>query len=155
MVIRLVKALVVYYSMYGNTEKIAKALASGLESGGVDVDVIKVDAVSFDGFGGVDLLCVGSPVHAWSVSKPVKEFLERLNNVKGLTGKKAFSFDTKLSSGRLAGSAGGKIERKLEELGLAIARNSESAIVKGVKGPLQENAEETFKQIGAELAKTL
>ena len=151
----LVKALIVYYSMYGNTEKVAKALASGLESGGVDVDVVRVDAVSFDGFGGVDLLCVGSPVHVWSVSKPVKEFLERLKNVKGLTGKKAFSFDTKMSRGRLAGSAGGKIERKLKDLGLTIVRNSESAIVKGMKGPLQEGAEETFQQIGAELAKML
>jgi flavodoxin len=87
----MVKALVIYYSMYGNTEKVAKALASGLESGGVDVAVVSVDAVSFDDFGEVDLLCVGSPVHAWGVSKPVKEFLERLKNVKGLTGKKAFS----------------------------------------------------------------
>ena len=151
----MVKALVAYYSMYGNTEKVAKALASGLESGGVDVDVVSVDAVSFDDFGGVDLLCVGSPVHAWSMSKPVKNFLERLKDVKGLTGKKAFSFDTKLSKARLAGSAGGKIERKLKDLGLTTARNSESAIVKGLKGPLQESTEETFKQIGTKLTKTL
>lgn len=84
-----------------------------------------------------------------------REFLERLRNVKNLTRKKSFSFDTKLSRGRLAGSAGDKIERKLKDFGLTIARNSESAIVTGWKGPLQENAEETFKQIGVELAKML
>jgi flavodoxin len=148
----MMKALVVYDSMYGNTEKVAKALAEGLESGGVDVDVVKVDAVKFDELDTVDLLCVGSPVHAWNASKPVKEFLERLKSVKGLSGKKAFAFDTKMKS-RLAGSAGGKIERKLKGLGFTIVKPSESAIVKGREGPLEENAEEAFKQIGAELAK--
>ena len=67
------KALVVYDSVYGNTEKIAKALASGLESGGVDVSVVKVNAIRFDELGGVDLLCVGSPVHGWNTSKPIRE----------------------------------------------------------------------------------
>jgi flavorubredoxin len=149
-----VKALVVYDSVYGNTEKVAKALAAGLDSGGVDVDVVKVDAVKLDELGEVNLLCVGAPVHAWNASKPVKEFLERLKSVEGLAGKKAFAFDTKMKS-RLAGSAGGKIERKLKDLGLNIVKHSESAIVEGREGPLEESAEGTFKQIGAELAKTL
>jgi flavodoxin len=148
------KALVVYYSMYGNTEKVARALAKGLEEGGVEVDVVKVDAVKFDELGGVDLLVVGSPVHAWSASKPVKEFLERLKSVEGLSGKKGFAFDTKMKS-RLTGSAGGKIEMKLKDLGLTITKPSVSAIVKGREGPLEEDAEETFKQIGAELAKIM
>ena len=151
----MVKALVVYYSMYGNTEKVAMALAVGLESGGVDVSVVKVDAVKFDELGGVDLLCVGSPVHGWSPSKPVKEFLERLKSAEGLTGKKAFAFDTKMYRSRLAGSAGGKIEGKLKSMGLTIAKPSESAIVKGDKGPLEEMAEESFKHIGAELGQML
>jgi flavodoxin len=147
------KALVVYDSMFGNTEKVAKALAAGLGSGEVDVGVVKVDSVKFDELGGVDLLCVGCPVHAWNMSKPMKEFLERLKTVEGLSGKKAFAFDTKAKS-RLAGGAGGKIESKLKDLGFTIVRHSESAIVKGREGPLEEGAEERFKQIGAELAKT-
>jgi flavorubredoxin len=149
-----VKALVVFDSVYGNTEKVAKALAAGLESAGVDVGVVKVDAVKFDELGELDLLCVGSPVHAWSASKPVKEFLERLKNVEGLSGKKAFAFDTKMK-GRLAGSAGGKIEGNMKDLGLTITKHSESAIVKSREGPLEEGTEGTFKQIGAELAKML
>jgi flavorubredoxin len=148
------KALVVYHSLYGNTEKIAKALAAGLNTGGVNVDVVKVKAVKFDELSKIDLLCVGSPVHAWNASKPVKEFLEHLKSVEGLSGKKAFAFDTKMKS-RLAGSAGGKIERKLKDLGFTIARPSESAIVVGREGPLEENAEGRFKQIGAELARIL
>ena len=150
----MVKVLIVYYSMFGNTKKIAESLAEGLRSGGVDSSVVKAEVVRFDELCEFDLLCVGSPVHAWSVSKPVEEFLERLKSVKDLSGKKAFAFDTKMKS-RFAGSAGGKIERKLKDLGLTIAKPSESAIVKDREGPLEEDAEETFKQIGTELAKML
>lgn len=149
------EGLVVYHSMYGNTEKIAKALAKGLEGGGVEVNVVAVDAVNFDELSGVDLLCVGSPVQAWNVSKPVKEFLERLKTVQGLSSKKAFAFDTKMSKSWMAGGAGGKIERKLKDLGLTIVKPSVSAIVRGREGPLEDGAEEKFRQIGNELAKTL
>ena len=148
------KAAVVYYSMFGNTEKVAKALAEGLESGGVDVEVVNVDGVNFEELNKVDLLCVGSPVQAWNVSKPVKGFLDRLKDVKGLSGKKAFAFDTKMRM-RLAGSAREKIEKLLKDLGFIITRHSESAFVKDREGPLEENAEVTFRQIGAELAKMI
>ena len=86
----------------------------------VEANFIKVDKVEVDGLGRFDLLCIGSPTHAWNASDPVKEFLERLKSVKGLSGKKAFAFDTKMKS-RLAGSAGKKIESKLD-LGLTIAK---------------------------------
>ena len=149
------KALVVYYSMYGNTEKVAKALVSGLEDGGVEADIAKADAAKLDDIVNVDLLVVGSPTHAWNASKPIKEFLERLKSMKDLSGKKAFASDTKMSKSRLAGSAGGKIEGKLKGLGLTAVKPHVSAVVKGIEGPLEEGAEETFKQIGTELAKTL
>jgi flavorubredoxin len=150
------KALVAYDSLYGNTERIAKALAQGLESEGVDVSVAKVGMVDFDELAKVDLLCVGAPIHAWNASKPVKDFLERLKTEKGsaLHGKKGFSFDTKVKS-RLAGSAADKIEGKLKEIGLTIIRKSESAVVNGREGPLEESAEKTFRLIGVDLAKKL
>ncbi len=146
--------MVVYFSLFGNTEKIAKALAMGLKSGGVVVDVVKVDFVSFNELSKYDLLCVGSPVHGWNAAKPVKEFLDSLMNAKGLRGKKGFAFDTKMKS-RLAGSAGGKIENKVQDAGLTIARHSESAVVLGREGPLEAGAEARFNQIGSELAKIL
>jgi flavodoxin len=148
------KALIVYHSLFGNTEKVANALATGLQSGGCDAETVKVDAVNFSSLSDVDLLCVGTPVHAFNISKPVKEFLEQLMNQKDLSGKKAFAFDTKMKS-RLAGTAGGKIEKKLKELGIEIVRPAKSAVVKGREGPLEEGAEETFKQIGAELARMM
>ncbi len=148
------KVLIVYDSVYGNTEKLARFLASGLENGGVHVEVVKVDSVEPGKISSYDLLCIGTPVHAWGPSKSTKEFLERLKSAEGLTGKKAFAFDTKMKS-RLAGTAGGKVEGKLKDLGMTIARPSESVIVLGREGPLEESAEGKFKQIGTELAKIL
>jgi flavorubredoxin len=149
------KALVVYDSVFGNTEKVARALARGLEDGGVGVECVRVDAVKFDELSGNDLLVIGGPVHGWNVSKPIKEFLERLKSMEGLSGKKAFAFDTKMGRSMLAGDAGGKIERKLKSLGLKIIKAHASAVVKGRQGPLEEGSEETFKQLGTELAKMM
>jgi len=145
------KALVVYDSVFGNTEKLANALASGLTSGEVDVDVVKVDSVKLEELSAVDLLCVGSPTHAWNASKSTKEFLEHLLTVQGLEGKKAFAFATKMTS-RLSGDAGRKIENKLKDAGLTVARRAYTAIVEGREGPLEEGAEEALKKIGEELA---
>ena len=100
------------------------------------------------------MLCVGAPTHAWNASQPVKEFLEHLASITGLKGKKAFAFDTQYGS-RLAGSGGAKIEKKLATLGLTIVKPSQSAIVKKREGPLEENAENAFKQTGLELSKLL
>ena len=148
------KALVVYDSMFGNTVKIANSLAAGLKNDGVDADIVKADAVKVDELGGVDLLCVGSPVHAWNMTKAVKEFLDGLKGTAGLAGKRAFAFDTKMKT-RFSGSAADKIEKKLKDAGFVIAKRNETAIVKAKEGPLEEGAEEAFTQIGAELAKTL
>ena len=141
-----------YYSMFGNTETIAKALAMGLRTGGVDADAVAVDSVKPDEVRTADLLCVGSPVHAWNISKPIKDFLAHLKSDESLKGKTAFAFDTKMKS-RLAGRAGDKIERALKAIGFLIVKSSESAIVEGREGPLEEGAEATFKQIGLELVK--
>ena len=145
------KALVAYYSLHGNTEKIARALAMGLQSGGCDVETVKVDSVEFGKINDIDLLCLGTPVHAWNISRPTKEFLGQLEKLEGFHGKKAFAFDTKFKS-RMAGSAGGKIEKRLKRLGFEIIKPAMSAIVKGTEGPLEEGAEESFRQTGSELA---
>ena len=39
------KAIVIFDTVFGNTEKIARALASGIEKQGIEVDCVKVDEV--------------------------------------------------------------------------------------------------------------
>ncbi len=69
------KALVVYESIFGNTRAVAEAVAKGLRGrleprvmAQVEVDVIEVGQAPED-VSGVDLLVVGGPIHAWSMSR--------------------------------------------------------------------------------------
>jgi flavorubredoxin len=145
------KAAVIYDTKFGNTEKIARALSEGMKRGGLAVDCLKINDVDLGKLGEYDMLAVGAPTHAFRISVPMKEFLRKLENVD-LRGKKGFAFDTRLKS-RFAGSAANGIEKKLKELGLRIIRDYASAIVAGTEGPLEENAEKRFEEIGSEIAK--
>lgn len=64
------RALVVFESMFGNTERIARAVADGLEAAGVPTRVGEVSATPTELPSSVDLLVVGAPTHAFSLSRP-------------------------------------------------------------------------------------
>ena len=147
------RAIIVYDTKFGNTEKIAKALAEGMKKEGVNVDCLKIDQVDVSKLGEYDMLAIGGPTHGFGLSEPMKDFLQKLENVN-LSGKKAVAFDTKLKS-RFAGSAGKRIEKKLEKLGMSIVKSHVSAVVNGREGPIEESAEKTFSQIGVNVAKSL
>jgi len=147
------KGIVIYDTKFGNTEKIARALARGMEKQEVKVVCVKTDEVDVDKLVEYDFLAIGGPTHALGVSKPMKAFLEKLRSVD-IKGKKAFAFDTKYKSW-LAGSAGKGIEKTLKELGMSIVKPHSSAPVKAAEGPLEEGMEEMFEQIGSEIAKLI
>jgi flavodoxin len=142
-------AIVVYDTKFGNTEKIAKSLASGMNERGIEVDCVKVGDVQINKLTEYNLIAIGGPTHGFGMSKPIKEFIEKFNHID-LRDKKAFAFDTK-NRGRW-GSAAKGIEKRLKGIGMNIVKPCDSAIVMGLKGPLQDDMERKFKQIGAELA---
>ncbi|HEU5268749.1 MAG TPA: flavodoxin domain-containing protein [Jatrophihabitans sp.] len=63
------RSLIVYESMYGNTRQVAEAIADGCRRAG---DATAVRAADFmpSRLAGVDLLVLGGPTHAWSMSRP-------------------------------------------------------------------------------------
>ena len=63
------RALVVYESMFGNTEAVARAVADGLAEMH-DVDLREVSQAPTEVIGRVDLIVVGGPTHAFSLSRP-------------------------------------------------------------------------------------
>lgn len=63
-------ALVVVESMFGNTEHLARAVADGLRDAGVDAAVVDVSAAPVDLSADLDLLVLGAPTHAFSLSRP-------------------------------------------------------------------------------------
>ena len=63
------QALIVFESMFGNTERVAKAVADGLRSEGFDVDLRNVVSAPERLHLGYDLLVLGAPTHAFSLSR--------------------------------------------------------------------------------------
>lgn len=149
------KALILFDTLFGNTEKIARCLAEGLEEAGVQAKCASIKDAEIDGLAEYDLLALGAPTQYLTVSKPMKVFLERIKG-RDLKGVHGFAFDTKLDS-FLSGSAAKFIEKKLEEAGLEIMKARRSAIVEGQKGKaaLKPGMEELFRLVGKELGAVL
>jgi flavodoxin len=84
------KALIVYDSMFGNTEKVAQAIG-----GALGTQVIRVGDFKPEHLAGLDLLIVGSPTQAFQPLKPVKAFLKDIP-AGALKGTKVAAFDTRV-----------------------------------------------------------
>ncbi len=128
---RRARVLVAYGSRFGNTRRLAEALARGLQQHpDIEVECRSVRDVDVAHLGRYDLLALGGPTEMFTASKEVKEFLLRIPE-RSLAGSNGFAFETKLAM-RLSGSAGKYIERRLEHLGAAIVRPYATAIVRGM-----------------------
>lgn len=70
-------ALIVYYSLTGNTEKVAHAIQKGLEKAGRHVTVKKIDDAENEDLYMYDLVCFGTPVIHSLPANPVLEFIKK------------------------------------------------------------------------------
>lgn len=154
------KAIVLFDTLFGNTEKIAARISRGLRDAGLEAQVVNIKAANVGELVTYDLLAIGAPTQYFTASKPLKEFLDRLKAVD-LKGRYGFAFDTKLES-RFSGSAAKFIEKKLVEHGLEIIRPRASAIVIDQKKTgkvgetvLKEGMEDLFESIGKEIGMLL
>jgi flavodoxin len=138
------KALVVYDSVFGNTEKVARAIGDALGA-----RVLRVTAVEPGKFEGIELLIVGSPTRAFSPTKGTKAFLKRIP-AGGLEGVAVAAFDTRMDpkdvgSGiytlfaRLFGYAAGPIAKRLQKKGGRLLVRPEGFFVTASEGPLRDN----------------
>ncbi len=67
----MVRAVVVYESMYGNTHLVADAVADGLRSvDGVEAEVVGVAHASAEVLAGADVVVVGGPTHVHGMTRP-------------------------------------------------------------------------------------
>ena len=130
------KALVVYDSVYGNTEKIAKAIGGAITG---DVRVLRVSEVNPSELETIDLFIVGSPTHGGRPTPAIKEFLRKMpaNALKNVS---VTSFDTRVTNilARAFGYAAGRIADSLKDKGGRLAAVPEGFIVEGTKGPVKE-----------------
>ena len=163
------RALVVVESMFGNTKEIAGAVADGLgESTGVDL--IEVNDAPREVRADTGMLVVGGPTHAFGMSRPatrqdattqagrdpatdgigIREWLERLE--PGSHPGLAASFDTRIVSPRVPGSAARAAQKRLKKFGFRPVMPAESFYVTGTPGPLVDGELERARGWGDLLA---
>jgi len=132
------KALVVYDSVYGNTEKIARAMAEAITPSS-EVKVLRAGEANPSELESIDLLIAGSPTHGGRPTPPVQDFLNKIAQ-QSLRGIKVAAFDTRATSkfAKIFGNAAGRIARNLERKGGNLVVAPEGFFVTGTRGPLKE-----------------
>jgi flavodoxin I len=140
------KTLIVYDSTYGNTEEIARTIATAVAPNG-DVAALRVGEADPMELASLDLLIVGSPTQGGRPTPAIQGFLSKIP-ANDLTHVQVTSFDTRISDQeqgmalrilmRLLGYAAGRIARSLQEKGGVLATPLEGFIVEGKEGPLKQ-----------------
>lgn len=167
------QALVIYESMFGNTRDVARAVGSGLFRH-MDVEVVEVGTATQRIGPEVDLLVVGGPTHAFSMSRastrtdaaeqtgasrPVSQGIGVREWLAGLSvassGIPAAAFDTRVSSPRVPGSAARGMQKRLKRSGFELIAPVESFWVTGTVGPLLPRETERAKAWGEQLGRTM
>lgn len=145
------RALIVYESIWGNTEQIARAIAEALQAE-MTVEVIDAQTAP-ESVADYDLVIVGGPTHAFSMSRPmtrqnavdqqhapklvtkgIREWLDALQPVTNAI--PALAFDTRIDSPRLPGSAAKAARHELRSHGFHVPVKAETFRVRAAEGPL-------------------
>lgn len=160
------KVLIIYDSMYGNTEKIAKAIAGAFISSDKAKILRTSEAPSWD-LKSINLLIVGSPTHGGKPTPDLQRFLDQIP-ADALKDISIASFDTRFLEKdqgfalrllmRTIGYAASRIADSLKSKGGKIVVPPEGFIVKAKEGPLAqgelERAKTWVKQILSQINKT-
>ena len=147
-------ALIVFESLFGNTEELARAVAEGIAAAGGDVEVERADRAADRIGDDVSLLVVGGPTHAFSMTRAstredavvkgapdehagsgIREWIER---VEPRTALPVVTFDTRIPVRMLPGSAAKSAAKALRHRGFDRARQGETFWVVDMYGPLKD-----------------
>ena len=145
------KALVVFDSTWGNTEKIAQAVAAGMGGG---THALRVGAAEARRFDALDLLVLGSPILGGRPSPAMHDFIASIPEAVGRKLQVA-TFDTRLMMrfARIFGYAALRMADQLKAKGCALI-STEGFFVKGRSGPLADGELARATEWGRRLSKS-
>ena len=147
-------SLVIYGSRYGNTRRVAEAIAAELRKHG---EATLVDSEYAEGFitEHTDLVVIGGPTEGHRMSVPVAQLFQRFES-GALEGKAAAAFDTRMHWPLLlSGSAAAGIMKKLEQAGARVIAPAGSFFVGGKPTLLEPGELEQATAWAASLAASL
>ena len=172
----LMRAVVIYESMFGDAAKVARSIGAGLADvwgGQVDeVTVVEVGEAQTTIPDDVDLLVVGSPTHAFGLPRPstradaaaknarevisarigIREWLDAATLAKG---QAAAAFDTRMDHPKTLTKldhASRTTEKHLRKLGASLVSPAEHFFVVDTTGPLVAGEVERARAWGTTLA---
>lgn len=138
--------LVIYDSTYGNTEKVAHAMAEGTPHGAT-VKVMQLGQVKSEDIRQADIVIMGSPTHGGRPTPELQAHIQGLPT-SALSGKSVAAFDTRFEMHeqalplqllmRLIGFAAPRIARDMKAKGGNPVVQPEGFIVEGKDGPLRK-----------------
>lgn len=154
-------SLVIYDSVYGNTEKIARAIAEGL---GSETKLVSANDLDPAKLVGLDILVIGSPVHGGRASEKLQVVFREIKRGT-LQSVKVAAFDTRFEQSKqgtglkllmgVIGFAADKMLRQLVRKGGTQIAEPEGFIVTGREGPLKEGELERAKAWGQQIVTKL
>jgi menaquinone-dependent protoporphyrinogen IX oxidase len=160
------KGIVVYDSYYGNTKRVAEAIAEQIRADGHEAELRSLRE-KYPSPPQGDFLFVGSPVRIARVTRRARKFVKTLD-AEAWRNKPVAIFVTVLPSNpnetdpkkkadaeKWVLSPGPKLRDMAKSRGLNVVDKVLMAVVKEVKGPLAEDAVEVAKQFAHEFVETL
>lgn len=130
--------LIVCFSKFGNTKKVAEAIAERMKAGG-SVRLIRSDDLTASDLAQVDLVVMGSPTHRMNLPEAVRPVFDALPR-RVLRGTSVAAFDTsyKMSWWLSHFTAAPRLSKKLRKLGGKQVVRPETFHVMEKEGPLYE-----------------
>jgi flavodoxin len=143
--------LIIYDSLYGNTELIARTIGEAVTG---DLEVVRIGDATRSELVSFGLVVVGSPTQGGRPTQAMQEYLGRLPS---LGGAKVAAFDTRLTNKwvRVFGFAAGKIADGLKARDGALVAEPEGFFVEGKEGPLVEGELERARAWARGILETL
>lgn len=164
--------VVVHESMFGNTRRVAEAVARGAREGGLEVRIGSVHEVDPQDLPADALLVVAAPTHALSLSRPntradavrqgapepagplgMREWLAALPVADG---RPCATLDTRVRQvRRLPANASRVAGKALRRRGYRLVARPEGFLVEDTRGPLFGGEEERAAAWGRDLVRTV
>jgi flavodoxin len=150
------KTLIIYDSVFGNTAKVAQALAMALQAAACPVSKVTTDQLR-----GLEVMIVGSPTRSFRPTPAISQFLKALPK-NHLAGINVAAFDTRIWLNTIdsaafrfivdkGGYAASIMANMLKKKGGTLVVPPEGFLVTGEQGPLKagelERAAEWARQI--------
>jgi flavodoxin len=147
------ETLVVYFSKFGNTQKLAETIAAGLKGLGT-VRRLNSYELNKEALTQADVVVMGTPTHKMNLPRDVKPMLEALPR-KALKGKLVAAFDTSYQMNPILNLfvASKRLDKKLRKLGGKRVVRPEIFVVGEREGPLVEGEFERARAWAQQIVK--